>query len=93
MRTINISAGDCGDGQTEADRWQQLSDQCGGDEPIRKAIGYLSLWNWSRYPRVDIVLMGREGALELIASYREKEDQVGYAICAVWHGDHFGFHS
>lgn len=95
MRTINISAGCLDTGETDADKWVQLHEQCGGtDEPIRAALGYLSLWNWSTYPVVDIVLMGRKGNMELCAYYRnEAGGKAGYVIGAVWHGDHFGFHS
>lgn len=93
-RNITISAGYCKENENDADRWQHLSNQCGGDEHIRAALGYLSLWNWSSYPYVDIVLMGSEGEMELIANYRkEAGGPIGYAIGAVWHGDHFGFHS
>ena len=96
MRVINISAGHLEPGQTDADRWAQLHEQCGGtDEPIRDALGYLSLWNWSTYPHVDIVLMGNvTRELELIAYYRPAAgEKAGYVIGAVWHADHFGFHS
>ena len=94
MRNVNISAGYCKADEVDADRWQQLNNQCGGDEPIRAALGYLTLWNWSSFPYVDIVLMGDEGSMELIASYRkEKDGPAGYTIGAVWHDDHFGFHS
>ena len=95
MRNITISAGHLNDGEEDADRWQKMSEQCGGDEPIRKALGYLSLWNWSTYPFVNIVLMGdSEGEMELLASYRKEEGgEAGYTIGAVWHGNDFGFHS
>lgn len=95
MRTININAGSGKPGEVDADRWQQLHTQCGGtDEPIRAALGYLSLWNWSTYPVVDITIMGREGDMELCAFYRkEAGGKAEYVIGAVWHGDHFGFHS
>ncbi len=94
-RTINISAGCLDPLQTDDAKWQQLRHQCGDDDKaIRDAIGYLSLWNWSGYPHVDIVLMGREGDMELCAYYRkEPGGKAGYVIGAVWHGDHFGFHS
>lgn len=94
-RTITISAGYLDPGQIDADRWAQLHEQCGGtDEPIRTALGYLSLWNWSTYPVVDITLMGKPGDMELLACYRrEPSGPAGYIIGAVWHGDHFGFHS
>lgn len=94
-RVVNISAGCLDAGQTDADKWQQLHRQCGDtDTPIREALGYLSLWNWTGYPHVDIVLMGREGNMELCAYYRnEAGGPAGYVIGAVWHGTHFGFHS
>ena len=94
MRKININGGYCKEEETETDRWAQFSEQCGGDEKIRDAIGYLSLWNWSTFPHVNIVLMGNAGQMELIASYyKEEGGQLGYVIAAIWHGDHFGFHS
>jgi len=94
MRNVNINAGFSQSGETDADRWAQLNEQCGGDKPIRDALGYLSLWNWDGFPHVDIVLMGSKGEMELLATYRkEAGGEVGYAIGAVWHGDHFGFHS
>lgn len=96
MRTINISAGHLAEGETDADRWAALHTQCGGtDEHIRNALGYLSLWNWSSYPHVDICLFGETGGnMELLAMYRkEAGGSIGYSIGAVWHGDHFGFHS
>lgn len=95
MRNIQISAGSLNDGEIDADRWAQLHEQCGGsDAPIRSALGYLSLWNWSSYPVVDICLMGRAGEMELLAFYRkEPGGPAGYTIGAVWHDDHFGFHS
>lgn len=94
-RVVNISAGCLDPLQTDADKWEQLRRQCGGDEmPIREALGYLSLWNWADYPHVDIVLMGREGSMELAAYYRkEAGGPAGYVIGAVWHGERFGFHS
>lgn len=93
-RIITISAGNCEPGQTDADRWEQLYNQCGGETAVRSALGYLSLWNWTGYPYVNIVLMGREGEMELIANYRKEDGgTIGYTIGAVWHGDHFGFHS
>lgn len=101
-RVINVSAGCTDPGETDADKWAALNRQCGGsDVPIRAALGYLSLWNWSSFPHVDIVLMGRGGCMELCAYYRtEAGGKAGYVIGAVWHenaaeehGGHFGFHS
>lgn len=94
MRIINISAGHLNNNETDSDKWEKLHNQCGGDEPIRKALGYLSLWNWSSFPYVDITLMGNENNMELIANYRkEPKGNIGYSIGAVWHQDHFGYHS
>jgi hypothetical protein len=94
MRTITIHASPR-DGETDADRWQQFAEQCGGtDAQIREAIGYLSLWNWSTYPIVSILLAGEAGNMELTAFYRkERGEPAGYVIGAVWHDGHFGFHS
>lgn len=94
-RTITISAGYTDENTTDADRWEQLKEQCGGDQkPVLEALGYLSMWNREAYPVVNIVLVGERGSMELIACYRVEENgPIGYSIGAVWHGDHFGFHS
>lgn len=63
-----------------------------GHKELWQAIGYLSQWDIT-YPHVQIWANMRDGP-ELTAVYRAQADgPVGYAIGAVWHGDHFGFHS
>jgi len=54
-----------------------------------EAIGYLSTWNPS-YPIVEIY---REAGADLIAVYRDEKNERKYVIGAVWHDDHYGFHS
>lgn len=95
MRTITINAGTYLPDETDADRWEQLENQCNGDaRAINLAIGHLSQWSMNTYPFVDINLQGRKGEMELLAVYRkEKDGKPEYVIGAVWHDDHFGFHS
>lgn len=54
-----------------------------------KAIGYLSSWNLS-FPKV-VIWADSEG--DLVANYLNEDGTIGYVIGAVWHEDHFGFHS
>lgn len=54
-----------------------------------KAIGYLSSWNLS-FPKV-VIWADSDG--NLVANYLNEDGTVGYVIGAVWHEDHFGFHS
>lgn len=62
-----------------------------GIEHVQKALGYLSTWNFT-FPKVRIWIDVKQ--CEIIATYfREDGATVGYCIGAVWHGDHFGFHS
>jgi hypothetical protein len=58
---------------------------------IFEAIGYLSTWNMT-FPRA-VILTDSYGDSGLIAHYYREDGSHGYAIAAVWHGDHFGFHS
>ncbi len=59
-------------------------------EKAVEAIGYLSQWNFT-FPSVEIrISSDRE---ELIASYYDAVGKCSYVIGAVWHSDHFGFHS
>lgn len=53
------------------------------------AIGYLSTWNMT-YPSCGI---SRDGETDMVAVYTTEDNVVGYVIGAVWHGDHYGFHS
>tara|TARA_R110000822_G_scaffold37009_5_gene103819 strand:- start:46 stop:297 length:252 start_codon:yes stop_codon:yes gene_type:complete len=53
------------------------------------AIGYLSTWNMT-YPSCFI---SKDGDTDMCAVYRNADNEIGYVIGAVWHGDHYGFHS
>ena len=55
------------------------------------AIGYLSTWNLT-FPKVTIRAVDCDDG-ELIAIYETEEGKTGYVIGAVWHNDHYGFHS
>jgi|AntAceMinimDraft_6_1070360.scaffolds.fasta_scaffold237203_1 hypothetical protein len=55
-----------------------------------EAIGYLSMWNLN-FPSCTI---STDGATDLFAVYFDESDpDRRYVIGAVWHGDHYGFHS
>ena len=54
------------------------------------AIGYLSAWNTS-YPYVQIFRDSNSN--DLVASYRDVSGDRQYVIGAVWHDDHYGYHS
>lgn len=60
-----------------------------GHSKLYEAIGYLSSWNLN-YPTVDIYT---DGGFDLVAVYRKADGERGYVIGAVWHEDHYGFHS
>ena len=58
---------------------------------LYQAIGYLSTWN--NFKCVRLQINARDG-LEVTARYTNPGDlHAGYVIVAVWHDDHFGFHS
>lgn len=64
-----------------------------GHDKLNAAIGYLSQWNQT-YPRVNIYRSSRPSDdPELLAVYSDEANTRQYAIGAVWHDDHFGFHS
>jgi hypothetical protein len=70
----------------------ELTDLCEvGPDKIERALGYLSTWGFSRFPLVRI-LRDREKT-DFIAHYFNEDGNWGYTIGAVWHGDHYGFHS
>lgn len=58
------------------------------------AIGYLSTWSADNYPIVRIFrdAVDNSGA-DLGAIYLKADGELGYVIGAVWHDDHYGFHS
>lgn len=54
-----------------------------------KALGYLASWNRT-YPRVEIY---EDGETDMFAVYYDAEGNRAYTVGAVWHDDHYGFHS
>ena len=66
-----------------------IADSIGTWDKLWTAIGYLSTWNLS-YPTVNIF---RDGGDDLVAVYRNDAGEKTYVIGAVWHGEHYGFHS
>lgn len=55
-----------------------------------RALGKLCTWGLSTYPRVVI---NADGKTDMIAIYFDAEDNCGFTLGAVWHDDHYGFHS
>ena len=71
----------------------EISNACGGNKQLFLALGYLIQWNMS-FGHVTITGYVDEDCPEMTAVYRrEAGGDVGYVIGAIWHGDHFGFHS
>lgn len=66
----------------------QIAETIGTWDKLWTAIGYLSTWNLS-YPDCRIF---RDGSTDLVAVYLKDGDRM-YTIGAVWHEDHYGFHS
>ena len=63
-------------------------------QQVEHAISYLSTWamDSAMYSLCEIVMNSEES--ELVATYRVAEfGMVNYCLGAVWHGQHFGFHS
>lgn len=62
-------------------------------EELMSAIAYLSTWNVTTFPVVTIS-RDRHDTSDLFAFYTDP-DKPGrsYSIGAVWHDDHYGFHS
>jgi hypothetical protein len=67
----------------------EIAESIGTWDKLWEAIGYLSTWNLS-YVRVDIY---RDGGDDLVAVYLDGNEDRKYVIGAVWHGEHYGFHS
>lgn len=78
------------DYRVNAEQYTQIAAITGA-EKLNAAIGYLVQWNMT-HPRVIIYVAGGAG-IELVAVYIRADDTSAYAIGAVWHKDHFGFHS
>lgn len=56
---------------------------------VMGALGYLATWNYT-YPKCCICITD---TTDMVADYYDAEGKLRYSIGAVWHGDHFGFHS
>jgi hypothetical protein len=64
-----------------------------GNDALFGAIGYLSTWGMG-HAFCEIIGGVYDGVPEIIATYRGEElGKITYQIGAVWHTDHFGFHS
>jgi hypothetical protein len=61
------------------------------DQEVYRALGYLSTWNMS-FPIVRIYIDAKHNEINA-AYFREEGGDCAYSIGAVWHDDHFGFHS
>lgn len=66
-----------------------IAESIGTWDKLWAAIGYLSTWNQS-YPKVCIY---RDRDNDLVAVYHKEDGERAYVIGAVWHDDHYGFHS
>jgi hypothetical protein len=69
-----------------------------GNAELFKAIGYLSQWNMNLAKvRINACMYESYGNPEIIATYwrhnTTEPQTIAYQIGAVWHTDHFGFHS
>jgi hypothetical protein len=65
-----------------------------GNEKLFHALGYLSQWNMSLPKvRINACMYESYGNPEIVATYWREDGSIGYQIGAVWHDDHFGFHS
>lgn len=60
-------------------------------KPVWEAIGYLTSWAPASYPIVRIYRDGN--GPDLTAVYLKANCELDYVIGAVWHDDHYGFHS
>jgi hypothetical protein len=56
---------------------------------FNKAVGYLSTWNMV-HPTMHIYA---DGETDMTAVYFDADGNRAYVIGAVWHEDHYGFHS
>ena len=61
-----------------------------GRQNFFEAIGYLATWNMS----FGFVQITQDDTTDMVAVYRDTERGLTkYIIGAVWHDDHYGFHS
>jgi hypothetical protein len=70
----------------------QIAEDIGTWDKLWTAIGYLSSWNLS-YPTVHIYRETGYRNTDLYAVYSDEAGDTKYVIGAVWHGEHYGFHS
>lgn len=68
-----------------------IAEAVGSWEKLWNAIGYLTTWNPGTYPHVEV--FRDRGDTDLVAVYKDASAVRGYVIGAVWHDDHYGFHS
>jgi hypothetical protein len=80
-RTVNLNL--------TAEDMITIAESIGTWDKLWTAIGYLSTWNLS-YPTVNIF---RDRGDDLVAVYLNDAGETKYVIGAVWHGEHYGFHS
>lgn len=78
--TVNLTSGTATEIAVEINSWDKL----------HAAIGYLSMWAVDAYPNVLII---RDSGADLLGIYYDADNNHKYTIGAVWHGDHYGFHS
>lgn len=81
MRNVNISL--------DENDMISIAETIGSWEALFGAIGYLSTWNLM-HPNVRIY---RDGDTDLIAVYSDAAGRRQFVLAAVWHADHYGFHS
>ena len=67
----------------------KAAELTGSWDKLWTAIGYLSTWNFT-YPAVRIFM---DNTTDLVAVYFDEANDRQYVIGAVWHGEHYGFHS
>lgn len=80
-RTINL-----GISQSELTK---IAEAIGSWDKLWTAIGYLGTWN-HEYPIAGIF---KDSDTDLLCIYRDGNGRGQYVIGAVWHDDHYGFHS
>ena len=61
-----------------------------GPEAFNAAIGYLTTWNMT-FPRCSIHI--DRDLPDMVAYYFDGTGDCRYVIGAIWHDDHYGFHS
>jgi len=81
MRTVNFNFD-----RSDLDALMDNTDS----EKVTSALSYLATWNFT-YTIVDVYFIPSTN--EITAVYRDETGARKYVIGAVWHTDHFGFHS